>query len=483
MRKTFKVFLAGAALLAICAVGRAMVAKYTAYLVNETGLAYNNTYPLNLNSYQIDSVAFTTIASSVTFASKTFTDGQQSTGTITVTSNALSTASASAYMTVVSTTLLHALGSSAVITVNGVPIQNQVQWFDDVTASNTALGIVTAINKYILGVTASTGTPIGNTATVFSTATVGGSYGNNMTFSINFTTNAIRFGTYISSAANSAVANFSGGTDGTMVVVNGKSYQAGYDFAIGAAAANSATNLAAAITASSATYGVNAAAAGAIVFATSTTVGLNTNYVISTSSQTLLTVGGSTFQVTGLNGRAIGQMWGGTDASYSLVGGSSTVIGIPNHGFTLALPVLYGSAVTLSGLTSQTTYYVIPINSNAISLAKTSTAAIAGVPIVLTSSLTKTAADTFTMTALASTGIPSYRLEVSNDGSQWMPYTLNADGVTISSVSIGTYFSTGTITTWDLGEVGYSWMRMSVVAPTTGAIKIQSSVNGKNTAQ
>lgn len=70
MRKLKKSFLA-VLLLGTATVAMAMVLKYNAYLVNETGLTYSKTYALPVNSYGIDYLSFTSIASSATIAAVT----------------------------------------------------------------------------------------------------------------------------------------------------------------------------------------------------------------------------------------------------------------------------------------------------------------------------------------------------------------------------------------------------------------------------
>lgn len=454
MKTLKRFFLASLASLMVAALAHAMVVKYTANLVSETALTYSKTYPLALNSYGIDYLSFTANASSVTFTSKSFTDGQVSTGTITITSNlVLSTATAADFLTVLTTQTIPA---NSAVTVNGIPLYVGVHWYQDVLfATTTAISIKQAINKYVPGVLASTG-PAG---IVFSTATQYGSFGNSMTMTVN------------TSSITVSSTSFSGGRDGARITIGGKSYIAGTDFQVGVTSAATATNLATAITASSTTWGVVAAAGGqAIVFATTTATGLRTNYVMTSSTQAALTIGGS--GVTTANGVGTGRMWGGTDAAYTLNG---KTIELAAHGWTVALPVLYstGSATAIGGLTRETTYYAFPVSPNAISLASTSTGAIAGVGIVFTSSQTKTVTDTFTLTPLAIAGTPSYKWQVSNDGANWFDYNT-------SSVTLNTFTSTGTVNTWDFAPIDYAWIQLAVTGPTAGAIRLTVTGNGKN---
>jgi len=53
-------------------------------------------------------------------------------------------------------------------------------------------------------------------------------------------------------------------------------------------------------------------------------------------------------------------------------------------------------------------------------------------------------------------------------------------GQTISSTTLTSYVSTGTLTTWDLGHVDHGFVGLSVVPPATGAISLKAKVIGKN---
>jgi hypothetical protein len=364
MRKLSRYILAGVLLVAAITICRAMVVKYNTTLVNEPGLAYNNTYPLALNTVGIDYLSFTAITSSVTFTAQTFTDGQASTGTITVSSSPTAGIKGELFC------------------INSICIQDGGGWAHDPggTSSSTAWNIKNAIN------------------------------------------------------ADSRLSQ---------------------------------------IVIASVTFGQS------IVFTTATAVGIN--YAVYSSSQAALTIGGSTVTVTGLAGAGAGQMWGGVAASFSI---SSPYINIANSNFTRGLPVLYAAGtVAIAPLVTQTTYYVIPVTPGTIELALTSTGAIASVPIIITSSATPTAKDTYTLTPGAILGNTSYKWQVSNDAINWFDYLSNQNGVAISSVTIATYISTGTVSNWDFGPVNYAWIRLSVTSPTQGAVNIKVYGNGKNSTQ
>ena len=364
MKRYFKLASPFIILWVFVAVGWAMMVKYNQPLVNEAGLAYNNTYPLSLAKNGIDNISFTTVCSSVTYSADTFTDGQVSTATITVSSSP-------------------AAGVPGLtLCINSGCISDGLQFAHDTVgiASNTALSIFNA-----------------------------------MTVSTSPFYNVIK-----------------------------SSLPAG----------------------------------GTVIYTTATTVGMN--YSLWTSSQSALTIAPYTSSST-TQGWASGSMVGGVSASFTI---NSPIINLASHGYTKGLEVLYTSSTyTIAPLVSGTTYYVIPLTANSLELATTSTGAVAGSPITITSSNTLTAKDTFTLAPLAITGTPSYKWQVSEDGITWSDYLTTPYGVSVSSITIGSYISTGTVNTWDFPSIDYPWISLNVVAPTTGGIKLTAYGNGKGTIQ
>ena len=365
--KPFKALIPVVLLWVCVGVGFAMMVKYNQPLVNEAGLAYNNTYPLNLATNGIDNVSFTAVCTSTTFPTDTFTDGQVSTATITVSSSPAAGV------------------PGQTLCIGGGCISDGNQWFHDPVgiASNTALSIYNA-----------------------------------MTVSTSPFYNIIK---------STLAAN------------------------------------------------------GTVIYTTAATVGIN--YSLWTSSQAALTISPYTSSSTS-QGWASGSMAGGVAAAVKI---NSPIIYITTHGYTTGTEVLYTtSSLTVSPLMYGTTYYVIPVTANAIELALTSTGAVAGKYITITSSNTPTSKDTMTLTPLAITGsTTSYKWQVSNDGMNWYDYTSTSGGVAVSSVTIlaAGYVSTGTVNTWDFGTVDYSWIRLNVVAPPTGGVKLVVTGNGKGTIQ
>ncbi len=214
--------------------------------------------------------------------------------------------------------------------------------------------------------------------------------------------------------------------------------------------------------------------ASGVVFATSTVVGTAANFAMLTSSQAALGVSGST-------------MLGGTNSAYTV---NTPTITIANNGFTTGLQVLYstGSATAIGGLTTQTTYYISVINpnnnglSNTFKLASSLANAQAGTGIVLSSSQTKTTADSFTLAPLAFTNTSGggIQLQWSDDNVNWTNATTGNYNATIASVT----FSTGGGTTlYDLGTISHRYLRAKETPPTTGAATYTCTDNERYTIQ
>lgn len=143
----------------------------------------------------------------------------------------------------------------------------------------------------------------------------------------------------------------------------------------------------------------------------------------------------------------------------------------------IGLPVLYSSSTqTVAPLVNQTTYYVIPVDRSSFKLALTSTGAIAGLGIVITSSNT---AKSYTLAPLAIAGTPSFKWQVSVDGTNYNDLTLTPYNITISSITMTSYTLGGASTVWDFGPFDYTWLRLKVIAPTAGGIQLKCTPNGE----
>lgn len=431
--------LAGVMALAIFA--RSANIIYSNTLTNETALAYNKTYVVNLQQAGIGALSAQAVYSSATIANVSFQDGSQALGNFTVSSfAALKSASASNNVTVASTSGL----TNASITVPGFVFTNGIDWATQSTASDTAASLATALATVPYLSVSRSG------AIVFATATAGSFY-NSYAMTSNNTNLVV------------ASANFTGGQDNASVAINGVKLTQGSQWTAATSNAATASSLATAINATAPLSGkVTAAAANGVVYATSTLNGVGYNYPLQTSNPSNLAASAAT-------------MTGGSDAAFAL--GSSLFTSPSSNGLTLALPILYtqGTAA-IGGLANQTTYYAIPTSGNSFMLSKYSTSAVAGIDlVVVTSTNTQVASakHTYTLSPLGISGTPSFKWQVSNDGSNW--YDLAVASVTMSS-----YTNPPTNTFWTFGYISAAQLRLNVIAPTTGGISLVTTVVGTN---
>lgn len=424
--------------LALAAIARAVVIVYTGNLISTPGLAYNATPSLDLQQYGIGGLSAQVTYSSATFAAATFTDGRQSTGSFTIADNtAISTATASDNLTVVSTTGL----TSSQIGINGTRLVNGIDWVTMDTTSNTAISIASAIR---LNTTLLVSTVTGS-AIIYTTAPIAGSYYNA------WVTTATA-----GSALSWANTAFTGGVNNAVVSLNGVTLQQGLNWLYGATSALSATNLATAINANTTLNKlVTAAASGNVVTTTSTLAGTNA-FSLASSTNAITTV----------------SMKAGANSATTFAG----QITVQGHGFTLALPVLYSTKTaggTIGGLTNQTTYYVVPIDANTLGLSSTSAVAQTGVYQTFTSSVTGLAADSYSLAALPITGTPGFYWQASNDGTNWV-------NLAVTSVTVSAYSNPPASTLWAFGYIGNRYVRLNIAAPTTGGLSLQVALVGTN---
>lgn len=436
MKKRMGWYAAG--LLALAMAARASVIVYNALLVNETALAYNNTYSLDLQNVGINALSAQATYSSATINAATFNDGKQATGSLTVLNYAaLISARAVNHITVASTSGL----DRAVLVLPGYVFTEGLDWKAQGTTSGTAASIAAALAQvpYL---------SISRSGSVIYTTAPAGSYYNS-TQMVSSTPTALTV----------ATPYFSGGQDNAIVRINGVSLLQGTDFTASSSNSTTATSLKNAINAKTAlSQFLTAAASGALVTSTSTKAGALYNFTLASSTPTALSVSGA-------------HMTGGTTPADTL---GSAAINVPSHGFTTALPVLLTTGGgTIGGLSNNTTYYAIPVTADSLKLATTSTAAVLGNGVVVTSTSTQLTAHTFTMTPLAITGTPSFKWQVSNDGSSWVD--LAVDSVTVSS-----YSNPPASTLWSFGYIGTRYLRLNVIAPTTGGLYLNVRAIGTN---
>lgn len=354
---------------------------------------------------------------------------------------------------------------SASFTLNGVVFLNGGQWFvDPVFSSNTAVSIanaITASGGY--GVVAATTSSTIVTLTANSVGANGNAY------------------TLTSSTGALAVGTFTGGQNNASILIGNTILTNSVDWALpllSSTTANLATSIAASINANGTLSPLwTAVANGSVITTTADIVGVGST--IATSTQTALTISPftSSSPVTGV---AIGTSFGGSVSNYVI---NTPTITVSGHNLTTGYPVWFstGSAVGLSPLVVNTTYYAIRIDANNFALALTSTGAAAGLPIIFTSSQTKTAADSFTLNATALTGTPVFQLQSSNDGVNFNAVTAGENGSSIASQTFASPYTAGS-TTWAIGTFPWRYLRLLYSGPTTGGTNFTFYVNQKTSS-
>ena len=371
----------------------------------------------------------------------------------------------------------------ATFTFNTGMFQANSQWAVGVSSNATALNIAAALNAGYMGtlVLATTGT-LSNVVTI--TSLVPGSLAN---------TYGLTSG--ISSITVSG-ATLTGGHDNATICVNQTCLTANAaTSSFTATTSNNATaaSIAGSFSNSVASQTVSFGAASAVIGATTTAVGASTNYALLTSTQGALTI--SPFTSSGpVNsagiGGAVGAMYGGFNSSYTINGSVIFSTGSP---LALAQGVWFSTSVGATGLSPLvigTTYYAIPgaSGSGTFQLALTSTGALAGVPIVLTSSAVKTTPDVFNLnfpTGTGGAGAPGQSgvsWAVSNDQVHWVLYNLTPFNIAIGSVTYpasGYNGATGVVNNYDFGHMDYGYLGLSVTASTAAPTTVGAHIIGK----
>jgi hypothetical protein len=266
---------------------------YNANLVNETGLAYNKSYPLNLNQTPnqagIQRITAQALYSTATLATDTFSDGSVSTASITVASTSgLVAAQATDHITLANTATLLAASatnqftvvstagiSGITLTYNTSKLKEGRDWFAVPTTSGTAASIVTALNGFY-GIQSALGGSV-----VYTTATIAGAAGN-----------AYSFASSSPTLVSTASFQFTNGHDAALtnayITVNGQVFAQGTSWQVTDTSSGTATSIASIV---NLVPGISANAAGSVVYATATVAGLSgNNFTITSSSPSFMTV-------------------------------------------------------------------------------------------------------------------------------------------------------------------------------------------------
>lgn len=410
---------------------------YSQNLVNETALAYNTTYTLDLGisllpRSNIASLSMQAVYSSATIPTVTITDGVKSTGTITVSSYpALVGAQGTNTLTVATNTALTGVS----FFLNGMQFQQGDLWAIGASSAATAINIATAINGF-----APASALVSASTTSLGVVTM-------TCVSSGVACNAITL-TATKTSLKPGAARFTGGRNQGFLVINGTILTQGTNFNAVTNASTTAKNISDAIQGNSTLSAIIASTwtAAGVVPATSTAVGSTTNYGWFSSSSAALSCSNN-------------RLYGGSDSAINV---TTDKITSALHGLTLGLAVRFDkvSGTTPTGLTDKTTYYAIPVDTNNFKLATSQANALAGTAVDITAI---TGSGSFTLTPVPLTGTPSFKWQYSNDN-------VNFSDVAVSSVTMTSLAPASTI--WDFGAVNYRFLRLNVVAPTKGGISL-----------
>ena len=424
--------------------------SYSGYLVNQPGgVAYSQSYALDLSVYDASKVSAQLVISTVIFSNPTFTDGSQSTGSVKVISvTGLSSATATDSITII---------NNSFTTIPALTVANNVltmgqQWSKGATAHASAVNLAAAISL-LPNLSANAGG--GTSGVVYATATYG-SYANSWAVTSN------------NSSMTVAGATFTGGADNACLTINGVALCNNGAWSAGASVTTAALSLGNAI---AKTVAVSTSSPGAtgVIYATSTLNGSAYNYTLATSTPTVLSV----WQPAMVNGTNPGDVLG-----------SKVITASGNTGFPLALPVLWaiGANTAIGGLTTGTTYYAYPVSATQFELVKYASSAFAGAPasdfVTITGTNTHVAALTYTVAPLGfSAAFSTMTWQSSDDNVDW--FTSQYTG----NVSTGAVVLTPTSVPQDIpidfGVFNYRYLRLNFTAPASGAVNLVVPINVK----
>lgn len=330
--------------------------------------------------------------------------------------------------------------SNAYLTVNGTQYLQGTLW----KAMDTSSGTATSIASMLSNITGIAASAVSNV--VYATATTVGTAGNSFTLTSS-TPTALTVGN----------PTFVGGLSTASVTINGTVLLNGVDWTVGSTSSATAKSISDAIMANSTLNQIIRSTWNASAVVTTTATGVGFNYSLAAEPASAFTLSGSA-------------MTGGLDADYVV---NTPTITITGYGYPLGLSVRYSTAGTtgITGLTNQTTYYVIPVDANTLKLASSKANAVAGTYITLASSST-TGPHTFTLTPTPLTGTPGLAWQVSNDGTNWF-------NLSVSSITFSSPYTAGT-SYWDFGQLNARYLRANEIAPTTGGWNVTVTINAKN---
>lgn len=412
------------------------------YIFRSSGLAVSTAPVFDVGG--LDRMSVQVNYASATPSAVTVLGGRKSTATITVGSNFALLGDATAQASITITSNDESALSGSIITINGYELIEGTHWTRQAASSNTARSLAAAISLYTQFVSTNNATG----TVVYSSAPAYGTAGN--AYTITSSTPA---------ALTLSGAKFTGGRDRGFVSINGTVLYAGVDFSVGASSAATATNIAAAINANSvlstivvATAPTSCSSHCGVIKSTSTSNDVNA-YSLTTSSYAMLTPSGNMY---------VGGQAGNINSVTDVITKSNT--------FGLGADVMLG-ATAISGLTKNTTYYAIPVVAgSSFKLSDTSTGAIAGVAMDISTSAVQ--GESYTLTPATCTTGASFVLQQSNDNANWV--TAPSTG----TVTLGQPSGTASLI-YDAGLFNFKYLRFNYTAPTKGAIAADIAIHGK----
>ncbi len=422
-------------------------ATLSGLLIDEASLAHDATFTIDLRGAGVNTVTATAVWSTPSFSQKSWSNGQISTGTIAL-DDFTSLVKAKAINSITVATLTDLEKSSIVFP--GFVLTEGKTWRKKGTTALTAADLASALDVIPnLDISHTPGSSI-----IYTTSPFGARYNTEY---------------FLTSSSPTALVlasqNFLGGRDDATIVINGIFMRAGAQFTVGASSSITAESLKDAINSSRLSSWLVADHQETTddfhkVTLASTRVGTLFNFAMSATTPSVsLSDNGS--------------MVGAVNAAWAL---SSSNITIPAHELTTGLAALYTEGDTaISGLVDQTTYYSILVDANRIALASSKNNATAGTSIVLASSATPTAETSYLLDVLPFATLPDtgFKWQVSNDNVAYFD-------VAIASLSIVLDGTSGT-KPFDLGEIGFRFLRANAVGPDTGGLALQVTVKGSNT--
>ncbi len=363
-------------------------------------------------------------------ATSTIAAGTPSTAEFTVADYAgLNGAEASVTITLVSGKNTSAI-DGAVIRINGHTFTEGVDWNRLAISTMTMASLKSAIDAWNTEYSASVSS---NIVTV--TAADIGTPANSWTI------------TTSTGVLSLSGATFSGGQTPGFISINGTTLTEGTDFNAETSSNTTAQNISDAINAN--------ATLALIVSSSKTATGVFTiTSLTNNPNQYPLVVSDAADLVT-----TVPYMGGGVTSDISVSGDTFYE---PSHGFSTGLSVLFSTtsnSTAPTGLTRETTYYVIPVDVNYYKLATSSTAAVAGTVVDITA-LPTSGSYQFKPLAFAA-GPAAFKWQASNDG---VDYT-DISGTSVSYSADGTSLYSGV-------AYPYRYIRFNLTGPTSGGLDV-----------